>query len=195
VPASTFKIANSLIALETGAVANEDEVVPYGGGPQPIKAWERDMSMRDAIKVSNVPVYQEIARRIGPDRMREWLNRLGYGNGEIGDVVDRFWLQGPLKISPLEQTRFLAKLAKGELPASADNQRRVREITLLEQQNGYTLHGKTGSLTDFGWWVGWIERDGRLWTFALAMDLKSDQDNERRVPLGRELLRGLGVLL
>ena len=69
VPASTFKIANSLIALETGVVQDESEIVPYGGKPQPIKAWERDMSIREAIAMSNVPIYQEIARHVASRAM------------------------------------------------------------------------------------------------------------------------------
>ena len=96
-PASTFKIANSLIALETGVVQDENEIVPYGGKPQPIKAWEKDMSLREAIKVSNVPVYQEIARRVGLARYEHWLARLDYGNRQPGAVVDRFWLDGPAR--------------------------------------------------------------------------------------------------
>lgn len=104
-PASTYKIPNSLIALETGAVADETEVVPYGGEPQPFEAWEQDMDLRDAFAASNVPVYQEIARRIGLERMQEWVDRLDYGNRELGDVPDRFWLDGPLAISALEQVQ------------------------------------------------------------------------------------------
>jgi len=87
-PASTFKIANSLIGLDVGAVKDVEEALPYGGKPQPRKEWERDMGLREAIKVSNVPVYQELARRIGLERMREGVKKLGYGNGEIGNVVD-----------------------------------------------------------------------------------------------------------
>lgn len=33
VPASTFKIPNTLIGLSVGAVKNVDEVLPYGGNP------------------------------------------------------------------------------------------------------------------------------------------------------------------
>ena len=65
VPASTFKIPHAVIALETGAIGDEDEVVPYGGGRQPVKAWERDMSIREAIPLSNAAIFQELARRIG----------------------------------------------------------------------------------------------------------------------------------
>jgi beta-lactamase class D len=39
-PASTFKIANSVIGLDVGAVKGVDEVLPYGGKPQRLKAWE-----------------------------------------------------------------------------------------------------------------------------------------------------------
>ncbi len=140
VPASTYKVANSLIGLSTGAVRSADEVLPYGGKPQRFKAWEHDMSLREAIKASNVPVYQELARRIGLERMRANVSRLGYGNAEIGQVVDNFWLVGPLKISAMEQTRFLLRLAQGELPFPAPVQSTVRAMTLLES-------GRAGSCT------------------------------------------------
>src|SRR5919106_3466173 len=65
IPVSTFKIANTLIGLSVGAVKNVDEVLPYGGKPQPFKAWERDMGLREAIALSNAAIYQELARRIG----------------------------------------------------------------------------------------------------------------------------------
>src|SRR5690606_10185028 len=115
VPASTFKIPNTLIGLATGAVKSVDEIFPYGGQPQPFKTWEKDMGLREAITLSNVPVYQELARRIGLERMQLNLLNMDFGNNEIGTVVDRFWLDGPLKISAVEQTRFLAKLAQGQL--------------------------------------------------------------------------------
>lgn len=197
-PASTFKIANSLIALETGAVADETEVVPYGGKPQPVEAWERDMNMREAIKVSNVPVYQEIARRIGLERMRAMIDRLDYGNREIGAVVDRFWLDGPLAISALEQARFVARLARGDLPVSARSQFIVRDILRLEQAGDAVLYGKTGWLAgtepSIGWWTGWVDRDGKIYAFALNIDMPSVEDAPKRIAIGRSLLARLGVL-
>ncbi|MEH0974409.1 class D beta-lactamase [Micromonospora sp. CPCC 205546] len=198
VPASTFKIPHSLIALETGVVRDEREKVPYGGRPQRVAAWERDMGLRDAVRVSNVPVFQELARRIGPDREREWLRRLGYGNGQVGSAVDRFWLDGPLEISAVEQARWLARLARGELPADRGHQATVRDILRLERTAGYALHGKTGQTdaTDpgVGWWVGWVERGDRLYCFALNVDIRADGDADKRLPLGRQLLHRLGAL-
>ncbi|MFG1889418.1 class D beta-lactamase [Micromonospora sp. NPDC049051] len=198
IPASTFKIPHSLIALETGVVRDEREKVPYGGWPQRVAAWERDMGLRDAVRVSNVPVFQELARRIGPDREREWLHRLGYGNGQVGSVVDRFWLAGPLEISADEQARWLARLARGELPADRGHQATVRDILRLERTAAYALHGKTGQTdaTDpgTGWWVGWVERGDRLYCFALNVDIRADGDAAKRLPLGRQLLHRLGAL-
>ena len=142
IPASTFKIPNSLIGLSVGAVKNVIEVLPYGDEPQPFDAWEKDMGLRDAIKISNVPVYQELARRIGLERMRNHVEMMNYGNRAIGTVVDNFWLIGPLKISAVEQTLFLACLAQGTLPFHKSGQKNVREIVQLEQGGNWTLHGK-----------------------------------------------------
>jgi beta-lactamase class D len=197
IPASTFKVANSLIALETSAVADEDEIIPYGGKPQPIKTWERDMSMRDAIGISNVPIYQELARRVGLGRYREWLDRLNYGNRQIGNVVDRFWLDGPLEISAIESAAFLARLAQSKLPASARSQKAVRDIMRLEQKDGRTLYGKTGwqgsHAPQIGWWVGWVESANGIHAFALNMDTKGPDDLPKRLSIARELLGRLAI--
>lgn len=197
IPASTFKVPNTLIGLSVRAVRSVDEVLPYGGRPQPLKAWERDMGLREAIKVSNVSVYQELARRIGHDRMRESVARMGYGNGEIGSVVDNFWLAGPLRISAVEQAQFLARLVQGTLPFPSAAQTQVRETVLMEQGNRWTLYGKTGWV-DFpnpgiGWWIGWVQKEHRHYTFALNMDIKERSDATRRIELGKACLRALNV--
>ncbi|MEO3785675.1 class D beta-lactamase [Actinocorallia sp. B10E7] len=198
IPASTFKIPHSLIALETGVVADENEVIPYGGQPQPFPQWEQDMNLRDAVRVSNVPVFQTLARRIGVKREQQWVNRLHYGDREIGAAVDRFWLDGPLEISAVEQTRFLSRLARRQLPASEHHQLTVRELLKVEEKDGYALFAKTGWGTStepgIGWWVGWVERDDRVYAFALNIDINADDDTAKRVPLARDLLRTLGVL-
>ncbi|TJZ79189.1 class D beta-lactamase [Chitiniphilus eburneus] len=203
VPASTFKIPNSLIALETGVVRDLEQVLPYGGKPQRLKQWEQDLNLRDAIRVSSVPIYQGIARRVGPERMAAWVKRLGYGNMEIGigagRPVDRFWLQGPLKISAVEEARFVARLARGELPASQRNQQLVRDILKQEDGDGYVLYGKTGWYAppqggDIGWWVGWVEKAGRIHAFALNIDLPDEAAAAKRVPLARAALQQAGIL-
>ncbi|WP_094708027.1 class D beta-lactamase [Hahella sp. CCB-MM4] len=194
IPASTFKIANTLIGLTVGAIENVDEVLPYGGKPQPLDIWEKDMSLREAIPISNVPIYQELARRIGLERMSSKVKRLKYGNADIGQVVDRFWLDGPLKISAVEQTGFLSELAQNQLSFPLDAQNHTREIVKLEQGYGWTLYGKTGWGNDIGWWVGWVEKGDHIYAFALNINMYSASEAKKRIVLGKASLREVGVL-
>ena len=156
------------------------------------------MSLREAIAVSNIAIYQELARRIGLEHMRDSISGMNYGNGEIGNAVDDFWLVGPLKISAIEQTLFLAQLAQEALPFPKDLQKTVSEIVRLEQQSSHTLYGKTGWAnfpdSGIGWWVGWAQKGGHVYAFALNIDIQQAADASKRVELGKASLKALGVL-
>ncbi len=197
IPASTFKIANSLIALETKVVADENEIIPYGGKPQLFKSWERDMSMRAGIKISNVPVFQELANRVGIQRYEKWLKVLAYGNGAVGQDVKTFWLEGPLKISAIEQVKFLSSLAQKKLPISTRSQEIVANIIRLENKGKRILYGKTGWTStpnpQIGWFVGWVKNERGLFSFALYMDIVSRSDAKKRKSIAKEMLRILDV--
>ncbi len=193
IPASTFKIANSLIGLASGAIKDVDEILPYGGKPQFLKTWENDMSLRDAIKISNVPIYQELARRIGPKKMQMNLNKLDYGNKNIGNIIDMFWLQGPIKISAIEQVLFLSKLTQNKLPFPTSIQKQVRDITIIEEKDDRILHAKTGwttaSTPGIGWWVGWVVHGEKIYCFALNIDMDNIEDASKRIEIGKASLK------
>jgi beta-lactamase class D len=174
VPASTFKIPNSMIGLETGVIVDAEFVIPWDGVKRSIEAWNRDHSLRSAIRDSVVPYYQELARRVGLPRMREWVQQLGYGNRQIGDVVDQFWLEGPLAISPLEQLEFLRRLAREELPISARTRSIVLEILVRGELDGGVLRGKTGwaapgTPEEVGWFVGFLQTPRGFRYVAVAL--------------------------
>ena len=197
-PASTFKILNALIAFETGVVRNADEILPYGGGEQPVKAWEKDMTIKEAMAVSNVPLFQGIARRIGLERMRDYVARAAYGNTQIGEVVDNFWLKGPLAISIYEQVLFLDGLNQGYLPFSPRSLELLRSI--MPQESGpaqATVYFKTGRTSNtqpgIGWVVGWVRKDGQDYPFALNLDIRKDADADLRLPLLRRILTVLNM--
>lgn len=197
-PASTFKIANALIGLETGVVKDTDEVLPYGGTRERLKQWEQDMNLKDAMKTSNVAVFHQLAKRTGLERMQTWLARLSYGNAEAGPTIERrFWLEGPLAISPVEQVDFLNRLAKGELPIRAAAGADLRQLLLYEKKGESALYAKTGWVgpkdPQIGWWVGWVEKDKACYPFALNIRIRSDADAKERIPVALECLRSLGV--
>jgi beta-lactamase class D len=108
-PASTFKIFNSLAALESGVIKDQDEIIKWDSIPRGWEKWDMDHNLRSAIKYSAVWFYQELARRIGEEKMRSYINKTGYGNKNIEGGIDLFWLQGELKISAMEQIEFLKK--------------------------------------------------------------------------------------
>ncbi|MEC4720019.1 class D beta-lactamase [Noviherbaspirillum sp. CPCC 100848] len=195
-PQSTFKIFNAMIGMDTGAVQDELEVLPYGGKPQLIKEWERDMNLRDGIRISNVPVYQELARRIGARRMQHYIDLVGYGNRKLGTVIDRFWLDGPLEISAIEQARLMARLAQRQLPFSERSMLTMRSMIQQEGTQGYTMFAKTGwgfhsATAQIGWLVGWIEKEGKPYAFALNIDILDNADAAKRHALVRDCLKTL----
>lgn len=198
-PASTFKILNSLIAFETGVVKDVAEILPYGGGSQPVKAWEKDMTIKEAIALSNVPLYQGIARRIGHARMAEYVRKTTYGNAQIGPGVDDFWLKGPLAISILEQLRFINELTRGLLPFSSRSLTLLREIIPHEpgEKEGFVIFYKTGlaaaAKPPTAWVVGWVELKGKAYPFALNFDVGREKDPEQRLPIMRKALALLGL--
>lgn len=198
IPASTYKIPNSLIGLSVGAVKDVDEIIPYGGIPQPMKKWEQDMGLRDAIKISNVPIYQELARRIGLEEMQEYVSKLNYGNMKIGSTVDNFWLEGPLKISAVEQAQFIALLAQNKLPVSEQLQADVREIVKVEENDNWVLYGKSGwaqvSNPGIGWWVGWIETHDKIYSFAINIDTTTSRDLSKRLKICKACLKALEII-
>jgi len=140
-----------------------------------------------------------VARRIGLARMNEWIARLHYGNETLGTAVDRFWVNDRLRISAVEQVRFLMRLGQLGLPMSQRSQQMVHEITRLEKTPAQALHGKTGwydsRALSLGWWVGWVaQANGSVQSFALNIDMHGEADVARRIPLGRTLLAQMGLL-
>jgi beta-lactamase class D len=195
IPASTFKIANSLIGLESGTVKSLDEVLPYGGKPQMMKEWEHDMPLREAMKLSAVPIYQELARRIGAEKMAAGVKSLDYGNADTKGAIDRFWLDGPLKISAVEQTAFIRRLLADELPLRKETMQQIRGIIPTETAGDAVIHYKTGWCTstepNIGWIVGWVERGGKNLPFALNIDMKEMKGAPKRMALVKACLEEL----
>lgn len=170
-PASTFKIPNTLIGLETGVIPDASFSLPWDGTHHEIEAWNRDHDLRSALEESAVWWYQEVARRVGMERMREQVAALRFGDAVVEDPIDAFWLDGgSLRISPLEQTEFLARLTAGELQVSARTLEILREVMPRRTIGDAVVLGKTGTASGHSWLVGWVEREGRpTATYALLV--------------------------
>lgn len=200
-PASTFKIPNSIMALETGVVGDPDtDVFKWDGIKRPIEAWNRDHTMRTAIAASVVPVYQEIARRIGSQRMQKYLDLLEYGNRNIGGGIDQFWLTGDLRIDPVQQVDFVDRLRRGVLPVSKRSQELVRDILPVTKVGDAEIRAKSGLLgaergePSLGWMVGWAEKGSANTVFALNMDCAEPRLVAERMKITQLCLSEIGAI-
>src|SRR5450631_3474220 len=200
-PASTFKIPNSLIALETGVVGDPDkDVFKWDGVARSIEAWNKDHTMRSAIAASAVPDYQELARWIGQQRMQKYLDLFEYGNRDIGGGIDQFWLTGNLRIDPVQQIDFVDRLRRGVLPVGKRSQELVRDILPVTKVGDGTIRAKSGLLgaepgkPSVGWMVGWTEKGNTQTVFAMNMDCKEPRHIADRMKLAQQCLTDIGAI-
>ena len=165
-----------------------------GRGARSIEAWNKDHTLRSAITVSAVPVYQEIARRIGPERMQKYVDLFDYGNRDIGGGIDQFWLTGNLRIDPMQQIDFLDRLRRGVLPVSKRSQELTRDILTVTKVGDATLRTKSGLLgaeqgkPSLGWMVGWAEKGSQQTVFAMNMDCKTPEHIAARMTVTQQCL-------
>lgn len=193
-PASTFKIVNSLIGLETGKITDEKMLIKWDGVTRSVKEWNQDLTMAEAFKYSSVPYYQEVARRIGRDTMQLWIDSLKYGNQDISGPIDSFWLNNRLKISPDEELGLVKRLYFDKLPFSKRTQKIVRDVMVQEDNTLYKLSYKTGWGFDenknaIGWIVGWIEENRHV--YFLTLLIKSADKEINMAMVRSKILKGI----
>jgi beta-lactamase class D len=206
-PASTFKIFNSLIGLETGAVADVDndrlpwdgKVWMHHGKPILPEVCNGEVALRLALKNSCVPAYQALARRVGTDQYRKYLRAAHFGNAGVDGPVDRFWLNGQLQITTYQQVDFLNAAAAHKVPLISEHSfAALDDILTIESTPAYTLRAKTGWATsgkvDVGWWVGWVTRGDDTYVFAMNLDMPRPEVGAKRQEIARAVLRQVGAL-
>lgn len=172
IPASTFKIPHSLIALEVGIIKDTSENIQWDGRSRQVKNWDRDQNLATAIRYSTVWVYEQFARQIGIEKYKWYLKEFGYGNQDPGGPPYRFWLEGDIRISADQQIDFLRKFYHHKLPVSKRSVDCVKECLIVEKGSGYTLSAKTGGgvISDneyIMWLVGYLEKNNNLYFFAM----------------------------
>ena len=190
-PASTFKIPNTLIALEEGAVADGKEIIKWDGQDKGMPAWNKDQSIETAFPASCVWFYQKLAKRVGKDKYEFYLKRMKYGNEQTGQDVTTFWLKGDLNISPVEQVAFLKKMYAREYSFKPSSYELLRKIMIIEQTPDFTIRAKTGwaAIPRVGWIVGYVESIDRVWFFATNLEIEKPEDLHLRQKVTIEVLK------
>lgn len=205
-PASTFKIPNTLIALETGVASGPEFALSRDAALAPQEdwwpaSWLEDHTLRTALPNSVVWFYQEIARRIGHARMQAYVDQFNYGNRDISGGIDQFWLTGGLRISSIEQVKFLQRFYRGELGVRDGVTQTTKELLVMEETPTYRLSWKTGwadvgkpDVPQVGWLVGYVERGEDVWFYATNIEIRERDDAAARLPVTKAMLTELGLL-
>jgi beta-lactamase class D len=206
-PASTFKIINLLIALETRVIADENEIVKWPGSIDTVKYGYRpdiyhDMTVKEAFEVSAGWVFVELAKKIGRENYSHFLKACNYGNQNLSEPDVDFWNFGELGISPVNQVIFVRKLYEGKLPFSAKNMDTVKRVMITEQTENHIIKAKTGWTRqggfNTGWWVGYVETKNGVWFFATLLLQNRKYNSPTFGPCRKEITKAvfkeLGVL-
>ncbi|XFE75951.1 penicillin-binding transpeptidase domain-containing protein [Algoriphagus halophilus] len=206
-PASTFKLVNTLIALDTRAVENEDEIIPWIDDYDTVKYGHRpniyhSMSMKEAFRLSAGWAYIELAKKIGKPKYKEYLTAIGYGNVDLSIDGDDFWNFGDFGISPANQIEILIGIYEESLPFSEQSFQTLKEMMIEEKTDNYIIRAKTGWTReggkDTGWWVGYLETSDNVYFFATRLIKDRSENNPNfgscRKTITKEILKQLGVL-
>lgn len=198
IPASTFKIFNSLVALQEGVAENVNTVIKWDGKDRGWDKWNRDLDMKEAFKYSAVWYYQELARRVGREKMENHLELACYGNMKTGEIIDEFWLRGEIRISAFEQIQIIESLVGLNLHFDKEIQRKVKKMMLVDSTGTYKLFVKTGwgvsGPKDIGWYVGFVESGGETYIFALNISFTDSKSAEFRKTIAYEILMAESII-
>ncbi len=200
IPASTFKIPNSLIFLEEGVIKDSLQIIKWDGQDRGNDNWNRDQTLRTALKYSCVWVYTSLAEKIGIEKYNRYIKSFDYGNKDLSGPPTRFWLNGPFRISANQQIDFLRKFYSYTLPVSKRSVDIVKDLIIIEQTDSYKLSGKTGGgvLSDkeyVMWLVGYLEKNNKTYFYALNFRTHEfDKMIPVRYSIVKEIFRELGLI-
>ncbi len=195
---STFKIPNTLIGIEKGAVSGKSAIFRWDGVSRSVDAWNKDQTLASAFRVSCVWCYQLVATKVGIESYKTYIRSMGYGKLPDGFDVQNFWLDGSLKISAFEQVEFLKKVYQRRLPFGKRAFIELEQVMRLEKSSKYSFYAKTGwvvnDASSAGWYVGYLDGPKGVWFFAANLDVKNIVNLHLREKITMEVLVAIGII-
>lgn len=215
-PASTFKIAISLMGYDAGFLKSEHQPVLHyrQGDPDWRASWVSDTDPQKWIRDSVVWYSQRVTAALGARRFQRYATSFRVGNADVSgdptrhDGLKWAWIDSSLQVSPREELDFLERIVRRELPVKPLAYEMTSRITSIEgEHGGWELHGKTGTgfplLADgrsdhahaYGWFVGWATRGARTFVFVRQTQDPSLQDGPAGMRARDAFLPALQALL
>ena len=196
--ASTFKIFNTLIALDERVFDPGNDQFVWDGTPYEFGDWNRNLSLPMAYKASCVWCYQKLAERMGAATYLHHLRRAQYGEIDTPFEGTTFWLDGSFRVSAVDQIEFLKKLYTQSLPYKSTSYAGLKSIMRAKSTADYQIYAKTGwarrVTPEIGWYVGYVESKNDVWFFALNMNIASPDQLSLRQQITLESLKNKRII-
>ena len=198
-PCSTFKIVAVLAALDLGIITKEESLIEWDGTVWPIRSWNTDMDASAAFSTSCVWYFRKLIDKIGVDNLQDYLGMLSYGNQNItqwegsgvngNPLIDGFWLESSLLISPIEQMEVLERIFKGGTDIKPETVEVLKEYMHIADFDGSgELYGKTGT-GNGGWFIGFIETNREYTFFAIRLDNQGNGNGAEAKTIAENIIK------
>lgn len=202
-PNSTYKIYDALFGLEEGVIAPDDSFMAWDGTNHPFEAWNGNQDLLSAMQSSVNWYFEEIDKQIGGAAIQDYIRKIGYGNEIVNANLSSYWMQGTLKISPIEQVELLTALHNNQFDFAPENINAVKNsICLFSSENfsseGKNFYGKTGTgrvdgQDINGWFVGLLETTGNTYFFATNIQAAENATGSKASEISLSILSHMGI--
>ena len=197
-PNSTYKIYDALFGLEEGVIAPDDSFMAWDGTNHPFEAWNRNQDLFSAMQSSVNWYFEEIDKQIGSSAIQNYIRKIGYGNEIVNADLSAYWMQGALKISPIEQVELLTALYNNQFDFAPENINAIKNSICLFSSESKNFYGKTGTgrvdgQDVNGWFVGLLETAGNTYFFATNIQATENATGSKASEISLSILSHMGI--
>ena len=197
-PNSTYKIYDALFGLEEGVIAPDDSFMAWDGTNHPFEAWNRNQDLFSAMQSSVNWYFEEIDKQIGSSAIQNYIRKIGYGNEIVNADLSAYWMQGALKISPIEQVELLTALYNNQFDFAPENINAIKNSICLFSSESKNFYGKTGTgrvdgQDVNGWFVGYIETTSNTYFFATNIQAAENATGSKASEISLSILSHIGI--
>lgn len=197
-PNSTYKIYDALFGLEEGIIKPGNSVMAWNGADYPFEAWNADQDLYSAMQASVNWYFEEIDQQLGRTVIQDYIRKIGYGNESVNANLSSYWMQGTLKISPVEQVELLTALHNNQFDFAPENINAIKNSICLFSSEGKSFYGKTGTgrvdgQDVNGWFVGYIETTSNTYFFATNIQAAENATGSKASEISLSILSHIGI--
>lgn len=197
-PNSTYKIYDALFGLEEDVIAPDDSFMAWDGTNHPFEAWNRNQDLFSAMQSSVNWYFEEIDKQIGSSAIQNYIRKIGYGNEIVNADLSAYWMQGALKISPIEQVELLTALYNNQFDFAPENINAIKNSICLFSSESKNFYGKTGTgrvdgQDVNGWFVGLLETAGNTYFFATNIQAAENATGSKASEISLSILSHMGI--